>query len=80
VRVFKFLKAAVCKAEQCVAIDMLQKISPGEAELLKDPAYNARLRFRSAEGCTRQLRLNDSLLRADLEATVSRHILSTKYS
>lgn len=46
VRVFKFLKAAVCKAEQCVAIDMLQKISPGEAELLKDPAYNARLRFR----------------------------------
>ncbi len=79
-RVFKFLKAAVCKAEQCVAIDMLQKISPGEAELLKDPAYNARLRFRSAEGCTRQLRSNDSSLRADLEATVSRHILSTKYS
>lgn len=46
IRVFKFLKAAVCKAEQCVAIDMLHKISPGEAELLKDPAYNARLRFR----------------------------------
>ncbi len=45
---FKFLKAAVCKAEQCVAIDMLHKISPGEAELLKDPAYNARLRFRCA--------------------------------
>ena len=79
-RVFKFLKAAVCKAEQCVAIDMLQKISPGEAELLKDPAYNARLRFRSAEGCKRHLRLNDSFMRADLEATVSRHILSTKYS
>ena len=46
VRVFKFLKSAVCKAEQCVAIDMLHKISPGEAELLRDPAYNARLRFR----------------------------------
>ena len=48
VRVFKFLKAAVCKAEQCVAIDMLHKISPGEAALLRDPAYNARLRFRCA--------------------------------
>ncbi len=48
IRVFNFLKAAVCKAEQCVAIDMLHKISPGEAELLKDPSYNARLRFRCA--------------------------------
>jgi hypothetical protein len=27
---------------------MLHKISPGEAELLRDPAYNAKLRFRCA--------------------------------
>jgi hypothetical protein len=47
-RIFIYLRHAICRAEQSLTYQVLRKISPQEASLLKDPTLNARLRFRFA--------------------------------
>ncbi|XP_050998399.1 uncharacterized protein CXorf58 homolog [Acomys russatus] len=43
---FKLLKHAVCAAEYCVAHELLKKVSPIEAALVKDPSMKCKVRFR----------------------------------
>ncbi|GAB1302974.1 Protein MFI [Apodemus speciosus] len=43
---FKLLKHTVCAAEYCVAHELLKKVSPIEAALLKDPSMKCKVRFR----------------------------------
>uniref|UniRef100_A0A8C6G827 Uncharacterized protein n=1 Tax=Mus spicilegus TaxID=10103 RepID=A0A8C6G827_MUSSI len=43
---FKLLKHTVCAAEYCVAHELLKKVSPTEAALLKDPSMKCKVRFR----------------------------------
>lgn len=45
-RVFTVLKKAICAAEHSLTSEVLRKISPNEAELLKDPTLQAKLKFR----------------------------------
>ncbi|XP_029414295.1 putative uncharacterized protein CXorf58 homolog [Nannospalax galili] len=43
---FQLLKHTVCAAEYCVAHELLKKVSPTEAALVKDPTTKYKLRFR----------------------------------
>ncbi|XP_052588693.1 uncharacterized protein CXorf58 homolog isoform X2 [Peromyscus californicus insignis] len=43
---FKLLKHAICAAEYCVAHELLKKVSPKEAALVKDPSMKCKVRFR----------------------------------
>ncbi|XP_040597271.1 putative uncharacterized protein CXorf58 [Mesocricetus auratus] len=43
---FKLLKHTVCAAEYCVAHELLKKVSPIEAALVKDPSMKCKVRFR----------------------------------
>ncbi|XP_052027797.1 uncharacterized protein CXorf58 homolog [Apodemus sylvaticus] len=43
---FKLLKHTVCAAEYCVAHELLKKVSPIEAAILKDPSMKCKVRFR----------------------------------
>ena len=45
-RVFAYLRHAVCRAEDSLTHQVLRKISPIEAFILRDPTLHARLRFR----------------------------------
>ena len=45
-RVFSYLRQAVCRAEDSLTHQVLRKVAPIEAYLLRDPTLNARLRFR----------------------------------
>ncbi len=45
-RVFAYLRHAVCRAEESLTHQVLRKISPIEAFILRDPTLHARLRFR----------------------------------
>lgn len=45
---FLLLKHSVRAAEMSLSYDILRKVSPAEAELIKDPAIKARIRFRFA--------------------------------
>ncbi|XP_077743993.1 uncharacterized protein CXorf58 homolog isoform X1 [Canis aureus] len=45
-RIFKLLKHTVCAAEYCVTREILKKVSPLEAELVKDPSMKYKVRFR----------------------------------
>ncbi|EKX34623.1 hypothetical protein GUITHDRAFT_90419 [Guillardia theta CCMP2712] len=45
-RIFAYLRHAVCRAEDSLTHQVLRKISPLEASVLRDPTLNARLRFR----------------------------------
>ncbi|XP_033124978.1 putative uncharacterized protein CXorf58 [Anneissia japonica] len=45
-QMFQLLKHAICAAEHSLTYEVLRKISPTEAHLLKDPSMNARIRFR----------------------------------
>ena len=45
-RVFAYLRHAVCRAEDSLTHQVLRKISPVEAFILRDPTLHARLRFR----------------------------------
>ncbi|XP_001628550.3 uncharacterized protein CXorf58 homolog isoform X2 [Nematostella vectensis] len=45
-QMFKLLKYAICAAEHSLTFEVLRKVSPLEADLLRDPAVNARVRFR----------------------------------
>jgi hypothetical protein len=47
-RVFAYLRHAVCRAEDSLTFQVLRKVTPIEAYLLRDPTLNARLRFRFA--------------------------------
>ncbi|XP_072284484.1 uncharacterized protein CXorf58 homolog [Pyxicephalus adspersus] len=47
-KLFKLLKHAVRAAETCAAYGILKKVSPLEAELLKDPGMQCKVRFRFA--------------------------------
>ncbi|CAH1245754.1 CXorf58 [Branchiostoma lanceolatum] len=47
-QMFKLLKHAVCAAEHCLSFEILRKVSPMEANLLKDPSFQVRVRFRFA--------------------------------
>ncbi|XP_068126160.1 uncharacterized protein CXorf58 homolog isoform X2 [Hyperolius riggenbachi] len=49
-KLFKLLKHAVRAAEACAAYVILKKVSPLEAELLRDPGMQCKVRFRFA-GC-----------------------------
>ncbi|XP_034853108.1 putative uncharacterized protein CXorf58 homolog isoform X2 [Mirounga leonina] len=44
--IFQLLKHTVCAAECCVTHEILKKVSPLEAELLKDPSMKCKVRFR----------------------------------
>ncbi|XP_075814337.1 uncharacterized protein CXorf58 homolog [Microtus pennsylvanicus] len=43
---FKLLKHTVCAAEYCVAHELLTRVSPVEAALVKDPSMKCKVRFR----------------------------------
>ncbi|XP_015270921.1 PREDICTED: putative uncharacterized protein CXorf58 homolog [Gekko japonicus] len=47
-RLFKLLKHTICAAEHCISQDILKRVSPLEAELLKDPSILCKVRFRFA--------------------------------
>ncbi|KAL8190332.1 UNVERIFIED_CONTAM: hypothetical protein K2H54_048664 [Gekko kuhli] len=47
-RLFKLLKHTICAAEHCISRDILKRVSPLEAELLKDPSILCKVRFRFA--------------------------------
>ncbi|XP_062982561.1 uncharacterized protein CXorf58 homolog [Elgaria multicarinata webbii] len=47
-RLFKLLKHTICAAEHCISYDILKRVSPLEAELLKDPTVQCKVRFRFA--------------------------------
>mmetsp|Transcript_10601 Transcript_10601/g.25796 ORF Transcript_10601/g.25796 Transcript_10601/m.25796 type:complete len:373 (+) Transcript_10601:59-1177(+) len=47
-RVFQYLRHAVCRAEDSLTHQVLRRINPIEAMILRDPTLNARLRFRFA--------------------------------
>ncbi|XP_057165970.1 uncharacterized protein CXorf58 homolog [Ursus arctos] len=44
--IFKLLKHTICAVERCVTHEILKKVSPLEAELLKDPSMKCKVRFR----------------------------------
>jgi len=45
-QMFKLLKYAICAAEHSLTYEVLRKVSPLEADLLRDPVIQARVRFR----------------------------------
>lgn len=45
-KIFRVLKQGICAAERTLSYVILKKISPAEAELLKDPSLKPRVRFR----------------------------------
>ncbi|XP_015196799.2 uncharacterized protein CXorf58 homolog isoform X4 [Lepisosteus oculatus] len=45
-RLFRLLKHTVCAAEHCLTPEVLRKVSPREAELLRDPSLQCTVRFR----------------------------------
>ncbi|XP_071798955.1 uncharacterized protein CXorf58-like [Asterias amurensis] len=47
-QMFKLLKHAICAAEHSLTHEILRKVSPMEAKLIKDPSIKARVRFRFA--------------------------------
>nr|XP_056717782.1 uncharacterized protein CXorf58 homolog [Euleptes europaea] len=47
-RLFKLLKHTIRAAEHCISHDILKRVSPLEAELLKDPSILFKVRFRFA--------------------------------
>ncbi|XP_072900676.1 uncharacterized protein CXorf58 homolog isoform X1 [Hemitrygon akajei] len=50
-QLFRLLKHTICAAEHCLTTDILRKLQPSEAELLKDikMAYKVRFRFAGEE-------------------------------
>ncbi|XP_066556170.1 uncharacterized protein CXorf58 homolog [Amia ocellicauda] len=49
-RLFRLLKHTVIAAEHCLTAEVLRKLSPSEAELLRDPSLKCKVRFRFS-GC-----------------------------
>uniref|UniRef100_A0A8D0G4N6 Uncharacterized protein n=1 Tax=Sphenodon punctatus TaxID=8508 RepID=A0A8D0G4N6_SPHPU len=47
-RLFRLLKHTVCAVEHCVTHEILKRVSPLEAELVKDPSMHCKVRFRFA--------------------------------
>ncbi|XP_013931165.1 PREDICTED: putative uncharacterized protein CXorf58 homolog isoform X2 [Thamnophis sirtalis] len=47
-RLFKLLKHTIRAAEYCISYDILKRVSPLEAELLKEPTIQYKVRFRLA--------------------------------
>ncbi|XP_022095200.1 putative uncharacterized protein CXorf58 [Acanthaster planci] len=47
-QMFKLLKHAICAAEHSLTHEILRKVSPTEAKLIRDPSLRARVRFRFA--------------------------------
>ncbi|XP_038049860.1 putative uncharacterized protein CXorf58 [Patiria miniata] len=47
-QMFKLLKHAICAAEHSLTHEILRKVSPMEAKLIRDPSLRARVRFRFA--------------------------------
>ncbi|XP_063161258.1 uncharacterized protein CXorf58 homolog [Candoia aspera] len=47
-RLFKLLKHTIRAAEHCISYDILKRVSPLEAELLKEPTIQYKVRFRFA--------------------------------
>ncbi|MGH0181502.1 UNVERIFIED_CONTAM: hypothetical protein FKN15_006864 [Acipenser sinensis] len=45
-RLFRLLKHTVCAAEHCLTYEIIRKVSPSEAELLKDRSMQCKVRFR----------------------------------
>jgi hypothetical protein len=45
-QMFRLLKHAVCAAEHALSDDILRRIAPREAELLRDPSMNVKVKFR----------------------------------
>ena len=44
--IFKSLKSLICRAEKSLTYEILRRVIPAEAELLKDPSISSRVRFR----------------------------------
>ncbi|XP_009232942.1 uncharacterized protein CXorf58 homolog isoform X2 [Pongo pygmaeus] len=44
--IFQLLKHAICAAEFCVTHEILKKVAPLEAKLIKDPTMQCKIRFR----------------------------------
>uniref|UniRef100_A0A8D0EBN6 Uncharacterized protein n=1 Tax=Salvator merianae TaxID=96440 RepID=A0A8D0EBN6_SALMN len=47
-KMFKLLKHTIRAAEHCISYDILKRVSPLEAELLKEPTIQCKVRFRFA--------------------------------
>ncbi|XP_013415353.1 putative uncharacterized protein CXorf58 [Lingula anatina] len=45
-QMFRLLKHAICAAENSLTYEILRKISPQEAELIRDPSLGVKVRFR----------------------------------
>lgn len=45
-QMFQLMKYAVCSADNCLTHEIMRKINPVEAELLNDPVFKAKIRFR----------------------------------
>ncbi|CAF1305344.1 unnamed protein product, partial [Didymodactylos carnosus] len=45
-QMFRLLKHAVCAAEHALSNDILRRLCPKEAELLKDPSLTVKVKFR----------------------------------
>ncbi|KAI8904302.1 hypothetical protein EDD86DRAFT_77063 [Gorgonomyces haynaldii] len=45
-RTFKWLKIQLSKMERALANEVLKRLSPNEAKLLRDPVFQSRIRFR----------------------------------
>lgn len=45
-QMFRLLKHAVCAAEHGLSDDILRRIAPREAELLRDPSMSVKVKFR----------------------------------
>lgn len=46
IKTFQWLKENVQKSERSIGADILKRLNPREAQLLKDPTSNVRIRFR----------------------------------
>ncbi|XP_078088587.1 uncharacterized protein CXorf58 homolog [Mustelus asterias] len=47
-QLFRLLKHTICAAEHCLTTDILRKLQPSDAELLKDTSMSYKVRFRFA--------------------------------
>lgn len=51
-KMFKLIKHATCAAEASLSYEILRKISPKEAQLLKDKGMPVKVRFRYVTNCS----------------------------
>ena len=47
-QMFRLMKQAICSADETLTHEIMRKINPSEAQLLSDPVFKAKIRFRFA--------------------------------